>query len=347
MNEYSINGFGRMMADTERMRAYTEALRRSIRPDSVVIDIGTGTGILALIACRLGARRVYAIEPGDAIQVARACAADNGYAERIEFFQAQSFDVELPERADVIVSDLRGVLPPHRRHFDTISDARRRWLKPDGILIPQRDRLWAAAVTAPELYADYVAPWSGNGFGLSLDRARRMAVNAPRKAIVQPEQLLTEPRCWAELDYRGIEDADVSGSVEWIAEAPGTGHGLVLWFDTELIPGVSFSNAPGGRELIYGNLFLPWEEPVSLSPGDPIDVALQARQVDGDYIWRWNTRVSTPSGELKANFSQSTFFGVPLSGARLRSLSGQPPLAPGKHDSEGERSTSAERLPRS
>src|SRR5437870_11229737 len=75
---YSVADYGIMIADRVRMEAYMQALRSAVRPGGVVVDIGTGTGIFALLACRFGARRVYAIEPNDAIQVAREIARANG-----------------------------------------------------------------------------------------------------------------------------------------------------------------------------------------------------------------------------------------------------------------------------
>ena len=107
----------------------------------------------------MGARRVYAIEPDDIIQVARDLAAANGYADRIEFFQALSTQVNLPERADVIISDIRGPIPLFGLAIPAIIDARRRFLAPGGILIPRSDTLWAAVVTAPHLYRRYLGVW--------------------------------------------------------------------------------------------------------------------------------------------------------------------------------------------
>jgi len=140
-----------MIADKKRMAAYEQALRQAIKPGCVVLDIGTGTGILALLACRLGARRVYAIEPNDAIELAREIAATNGYAKSIEFIQELSTKVTLAEQADVIVSDLRGILPFLPGNVPAVADARRRFLAPGGIMIPQQDELWAAVVHAPDL----------------------------------------------------------------------------------------------------------------------------------------------------------------------------------------------------
>lgn len=125
-----------MIADKGRMDAYVKGLRQAVKPDSVVVDIGTGTGIFALLACQFGAKKVYAIEPSDAIQVAREIAKSNGYADRIEFIQKLSTQVNLPELADVIISDIRGMLPLFQQHIPAIADARTRLLAEGGILIP-------------------------------------------------------------------------------------------------------------------------------------------------------------------------------------------------------------------
>src|SRR5689334_15245373 len=133
---YSPSGYCAMIADGVRTAAYAEALRRAVKPGAVVLDIGTGTGIFALLACRSGARRVYAVEPDPAIQVARATAEANGCADRITFLQDLSTRLTLPESADVIVADLRGVLPLFGHHLPSLADARRRHLAPGGTLIP-------------------------------------------------------------------------------------------------------------------------------------------------------------------------------------------------------------------
>ncbi len=109
---YSLAAFGNMLTSQVRMDAYIEALRRTVTPTSVVIDLGSGTGIWSLLACRVGARRVYAIEASPAIQILVAAARDNGVSDRIVVLQRRSTEVSLPERADVMVSDLRGILPP-------------------------------------------------------------------------------------------------------------------------------------------------------------------------------------------------------------------------------------------
>src|SRR5688500_1938693 len=172
------------------MGAYARALEATVRPGSVVVDLGTGTGIMALLACRLGARRVFAIEPDDAIQVAREIAVLNGYGDRIEFFQDVSTRVTLPEPADIVVSDLGGIMPWFHLHIPSVADARRRYLSPGGLMIPARDEVWATVVEAPLLYARKTEPWENNAFGLDMRPARDVVLNTWTRGRVAGDALL-------------------------------------------------------------------------------------------------------------------------------------------------------------
>ena len=320
MSAYSIAGYGEMIADRPRMEAYVRALRQAVTPGAVVVDIGTGTGVFAMLACQFGARLVFAIEPDDAIQVARAIAAANGFADRIQFMQELSTKVVLPEEADVIVSDLRGVLPPFQHHIGSIADARERLLAPRGQLIPQCDTLWVAVTEAPETYRRHAQPWGEKPYGLSMEGARRIVTNTWSKRRIKPEQILLPPQVWATLDYGSVTDPDVGAEIAWTVDRPGIADGLVVWFDATLAEGIQFSNAPGEPELIYGNAYFPLSQPVPLDTGDRVSVALHADLVGDDYIWRWNTRVLGQGNpeRVKANYRQSTLAGTPLSPQQLR-----------------------------
>lgn len=319
---FTLGEYGLMIDDKVRMRPYVEALRRAVKPGDVVIDLGAGPGLFALLACCFGARRVYAIEPDPVIDVARALAKANGLADRIEFIQDFSTKVELPERANVIIADLRGVLPLHDSHIATVADARRRLLTEDGILIPERDLLWAAIAGSPETYSAFVQAWDGELYGLDLSRARHLCINTWGKGSkIKPEDLLTEPRQWGELDYRTLSAPNVHAQLEWRALADGLAHGIIAWFDTVLYDGIGWSNAPGQRAQIYGSAFFPWPEAVSLVRGDRVTVALKANLIDNDYVWSWRTQIVAACGQERAAFQQSTFFGAIPSPDTLRKFS--------------------------
>jgi type I protein arginine methyltransferase len=244
---YNVTSYGDMITDAARMNPYAQALAATVRPGCTVLDIGAGTGIFSLLACKFGAGRVHAVEPADAIGVARAMAAANGVADRITFHHALSSAVELPERADVMVSDLRGVLPLFQHHIPAIVDARSRLLAPDGALIPRRDTLWAALVNDERSYRPYAEPWLTNTFDLDLRAGHALAVNTWRKVNAKAEHLLTPAQHWATLDYATITSPHVTGEVAWTVEREGTAHGLVIWFDTELADGIGSPTPQGGR----------------------------------------------------------------------------------------------------
>jgi protein arginine N-methyltransferase 1 len=319
--EYSVSDYGTMIADRVRMQAFAKALEIAIKPDSVVLDLGTGTGIFALLACRLGARRVFAVEPDVVIEVAREIARANGYEQRIEFIQALSTRVTLPERATVLVGDVRGVLPLYRSLVPTIADARERLLTEDAVLIPRSDTLVATPLESAEVYGKRFERWDGAAYGLDLEPARRLTVNEWSKAEVEPGMLLAEPAALATLDYRSISSPNVRADVSWQARRNATLHGFAVWFDSELAPGVSLSNAPGQPRLIYGQAFFPLAEPGSVAEGDEITLRFSASLIGGEYVFAWATRVLEHAGRrVKLESSQSTLFSFPLSSAALHGL---------------------------
>jgi protein arginine N-methyltransferase 1 len=301
-----------MIADRVRMNAYVKAIRRTVKPGSFVVEIGTGAGIFALIACRLGARRVVAIEPDDVIDVARELATVNGYADRIDFIQASSMDVDLPEPADVIISDLRGVLPLYGKHIPSLMDARTRFLAPHGWLIPWRDTIWATLVHEPKSYRRYLDVWREAVPDVDAESARRLVTNSWWTKRLSQRQVLADPQPWAVLDYHTIEGSNVSGRLEWTISRAGTAHGMGVWFDAELAEGISFSNAPGKPTRVYSQAFFPFAEPLATN--------LQGSLVGGGYQWRWETQMLAREDPARvvARFDQSTIHGTLLSPARLR-----------------------------
>src|SRR5215204_150904 len=306
---YSLRFYGQMLADAPRMDAYASALRHTVKPDSVVMDLGSGPGVFALLACKLGARRVYSVEPESVISLAREAAAANGFADRIEFFENLSTDITLPEPASIIVSDLRGVLPWFQQHIPAIMDARARLLARGGVLVPRRDILWAAVVEAPDRYEEIIGPWKDSKFDLDLTAATRFVTNTWRKTRIKPEQLLAEPVCWITIDYYEVDSADISAEISWRAARQGVAHGVAVWFDSDLAGGIGFSNHPSAPELIYGNAFFPFSNPVEVTEGERIELRLAARMVHDDYVWRWDTEFFSGNDVLKVSFKQSTFFG--------------------------------------
>jgi protein arginine N-methyltransferase 1 len=315
---YSMREFGTMIGDSARFSAYGNAIARSVRPENVVVEIGCGPGVFAMLACRAGARRVYAIDTEDIVSIARQIATANGFAERIQFFQSDSRKLELPERADVIVSDIRGVVPLFDGAVASLADAKERFLAPGGAMIPRRDVLMAAIVQAKRFYSELTSPWRACVEGVELSAPLRMVLNTTHSSRFEADQLVSAPEKFCTLDYLGNPSSNASAKLVFRANRNEEAHGICVWFETELFENIGFSSGPGSPIRIYGHLFLPWLEPLAVKEGQEISVTLSADRVGKDYVWRWETESSPLDEGPRIHFRQSTFEGENVSTGTLR-----------------------------
>jgi protein arginine N-methyltransferase 1 len=304
---YSLRDYGEMIADRERFEAYAQAIARAVRPGDVVLEIGCGPGVFALLACQAGARKVYAVDSEEIVHFARELAATNGFTDRMEFIQNDSRKTHLPERVNVIVSDIRGSLPLFSHAIATVDDARSRFLIPGGRLIPQRDTLKTALIEASDFYSKLVSPWSDSTPRLDLSPSLSLLLNGVYTSHFTRDQLLTEPQTWAVLDYSIGAKACAAADLNFSVSRTGTVYGVCLWFDAEMIDGIGYSSGPGSPKTIYGQVFLPWPEPVPVQPGQKVSMRLQADLVGEEYVWRWETKICAEAKGPTRDFRQSTF----------------------------------------
>jgi protein arginine N-methyltransferase 1 len=283
---YTMEEYARMLVDPVRGAKYFAAVRRSVQPDMVVADIGAGPGVLGIYAATLGARRVYLVEPESAVNAAYALAAENGVAERIEVIRAMSTTIELPERADVIVSDLRGVTPFHGHHLEAAADMRRRLLAPGGVCIPRRDVVYTALVEDEAIYARTVGAWSGVPTAVAHESLTSLSANGWYRTRATEAQLLSDPTRFVTLDY-DCPTPPLHARWETQATRDGTAHGLLLWFDTALVPGIELSNSPSAPPALYGQAFFPFRPAFALRRGDRLRIELRAVLAGDDYAWSW------------------------------------------------------------
>src|SRR2546423_14087521 len=113
---YILDQHRALLADSVRTNAYAEAIGRVVRPGDVVLDLGSGSGVLAIMACRAGARKVFAVEQGHMADVAAMLVADNGCGGRGTLLHARSQDIELPQRANLLITET----PRHPRLAEEI-----------------------------------------------------------------------------------------------------------------------------------------------------------------------------------------------------------------------------------
>ena len=294
------------LADTHRLDAFQRAIEAVVRPGDVVVDLGCGTGILGLMACRAGASRVYAIDDGGMIDVARRAAVANGYGDRIIHVQGHSMRVTLPERADVIVSDQIGRLGFEAGVIEFFADAARRFLRPGGRLIPTGVATWLAPIEAPALTA-VVEFWRTTPAGFDFSAAAQGAVNTGYPVTLALDQTLASAQPVLQFGC-GDQASAAKGAVTFTVTRPGVLSGLGGWFVAELSSGITMTNAPGAPDQIdRRQAFLPIATPIRVEVGDQIDVVLRARPVE--VVLAWDVRVTRADAEV-AHARHSTLGGM-------------------------------------
>jgi protein arginine N-methyltransferase 1 len=283
-----------------------------------VVDLGAGSGLFSIFAVQLEARKVYAIEFEESIDLARQIAQDNACEDKIEFIRDLSTNIELPERADVIVSDIHGGLPFCGRGLESIIDARHRFLAPGGRMIPLRERIWIAAVSLPPEEYSRVSVWTDGRWGVNLAAGRRFGTDYVFSVHVKLEQFVSEPACILTLEHMLLESASAGGQITLRAVRDGEINGYALWFDSDLANGISLSSAPGLPQTVYPNLFAPLSKPVRLCAGECIDAELCFNLVHDDYVWTWTTSIRNTAGAQKEQFRQSSFNSSFITSEQLR-----------------------------
>jgi len=304
------------LADEARISSFRRAVREVVQPGDVVVDLGAGTGILGLLACQAGASRIYSIDEGSIIGLTEAIYHDNGFADRVIFIKRFSTRVDLPEKADVVLSDQIGRFGFDAGALEFFSDARQRFLKPDGTIIPARIDLYAAAVESKELFAN-VEFWNGRPADFEFRTARIIAANTGYPAKLEAENLLSEPARLASLDILSstTDPFRIKGRVR--ANRGGQIHGIGGWFSAQLSPSVAMNNSPLAAERINRrNVFFPIAHPVTVTRGDWVQINMHI--VPAEKMVTWKVEIGSDGARPREVFQHSTFNGMLLCREDLR-----------------------------
>ena len=296
--------------DPVRLAAFDRAIGDRVGRGSVVLDLASGSGILGLMACRAGAARVYSIEAGGMVEVARGVAAENGFADRVQFIKGYSLHVALPEQVDVVVADQIGNFGFNAGVLEYFADARERFLKPGGVIIPSRLDLVLAPVESESLEAQ-VSFWDSNPAGFGFHSVTELAANTGYQVELMAAQMLGAPAVLASLPL-GAPAVPIHGRVILKAERAGTLHGIGGWFDAELAPGVSMTNSPlAAARIRRRQIFFPVRPAMPLAVGDEAAVEMTILPRDGIVSWSVEARIAG-AGARQRSERHSTWKGMLL-----------------------------------
>lgn len=301
-NHRYFAGFGeqeRMLADRPRMDFYHAAITRHVQPGDRVIDLGTGTGILAAFASRAGAARVYAIDHSAVLEHARTLAAHNGI-ERVEFIATHSRDFTLPERVDVLLHEQMGDFLFDEAMVPNVLDLRDRLLAPGGRIVPSRFEFFCEPVRIrDERRVPFLWELSVHGYDYScLDRERPQETDYYRQTSNDPSlvaHFLGAPSPALVVDLHTLREADLPGELHLTRTVVNAGRldGLAVFFRALVDDDLALGSGPldPGRAPHWGFRILRLE-----TSDHAAGAALAYSLTVGDWAepdtWRW--RIQEP-----------------------------------------------------
>lgn len=252
----------RMVFDRPRTEAFARGIKALVRPGDVVLDVGTGTGLLAMLAARAGARRVIAIDQAEVARAAVRLVRANGLSEQVAVKLGPVEALELDEKVDVIVSEWLGNCAFVENMLVSVLGARDRWLKPGGRMLPGKVQVKLAPLHDAVGYRQKgPGAWRRMVEGLDFSSLEQDELSQGRAVqdLVDPMAVAAPPAEIAALDLADAAATAPSfeGAASFRFPAAGTVDGLVAWFDLELAPGVSLSTAPEAPETHWAQTYLP------------------------------------------------------------------------------------------
>ena len=287
---------GNMLADHVRTSTYQRAFMENAEDfkDAVVLDVGTGTGILAFFAVQAGAKKVYAVEASDSAEIATKLAKANGYGDKVVVVKGRLEEIDLPEKVDIIISEPIGFLLVHERMLESYAYARQKFLKPNGLMLPSTGSIVLAPITDQALFDEQTAKidfWKNQDFyGVDLTAAIPVAneeyYTQPIVGFFPAATIISPNRTVHEIDFGSVTPEEFHEfTVDYVFRIDQTAimHGIGGWFDISFNgrqSTVVLSTAPDQPGTHWYQCRLLFHEPLAVNKGQYISGELHFRAND-------------------------------------------------------------------
>jgi len=243
--------------------------------DKIVLDVGCGTGILSMFAVKAGAKHVYAVDCSDIIIQAQQIIIDNGFKDKITLIQSKVEDMNLPvDKVDVILSEWMGYFLLYESMLNTVIYARDRWLKPGGVLLPDKASLYIAGIEDADYKNEKVEFWN-NVYGFDMSCIKQIAYREPLVDTVEGAAQVTTACCFLTIDINTVKAEDLTFKRNWSFKATRNDymHAFIAWFDvdfTKCHKNITISTSPQRAYTHWKQTVFYMENILSVSEGDEL-----------------------------------------------------------------------------
>jgi predicted O-methyltransferase YrrM len=282
-----------MLNDQERNAAFATALERQMPSDAHVLDIGSGTGVLAMMAVEAGAAHVTTCEASPVLaDIAQRVITAHRMTGKVTVLPCMSTSLrvgrELARPADLIVSEIVDCGLVGEGFLPTIRHAREQLLAPEGILIPRRARIKGCLVAGDAL-TDLNRVHQAGGFDVRAINTLATVGHFPVRLSTWPHRIMSPATPLANFNLEARSPHDGSNTVVITADQAGQVDGLVAWFDLDLGAGVSLQNSPNNVASHWMQALMLFEHPIHVELGGAVTISL---------TWRGSRLFAAPAAEL-------------------------------------------------
>lgn len=283
----------KLLGDDLRNKAFYEALKKVIiKGKTIVADIGSGTGFLSFLASKLGAKECHLYEyDEELLKLSREIAAANKI-KNCKFFAAHSAEIKNPAKADVVISETLGNYALEENIIENMHDAKR-FLKPNGIIIPQKIEQFVAPIISPRLM-NKIATWLNVGFGLDLNAIAPPVLNNMFVYQILPADLLQQKNAiqkWDNIDLNKNGKSVRTGRANWKIEKDCEVFGFAVWWNCCITNGITLSTSPFEKPTHWDQIFLPLSKSLNLKKGGVLNLSIKSdsrREVGIHLNWEAN-----------------------------------------------------------
>ncbi|PFH37552.1 histone arginine methyltransferase PRMT1 [Besnoitia besnoiti] len=267
-----------MIKDSVRTGCYQRAICQNAHlfANKVVLDVGSGTGILCLFAAKAGAKHVYGIECSEIVNIARKIVKENDLEDRITFIQGKAEEVTLPvDKVDIIISEWMGYFLLYESMLDTVLYCRDKWLRSGGLVFPDTAALYIAAIEDADYKEEKIGYW-GNVYGFNFSCVRRCVMEEPIVDTVDENAVATTSCCVLKLDLATCtkEDLDFCAPYQITLRRKDFLHAFIAWFDvcfSQCHKPVVLSTGPHSRYTHWKQTVFYMEDVLVADAGDKVE----------------------------------------------------------------------------
>jgi len=232
-----------------------------------VLDVGCGTGILCMFAVKAGALHVVGVDMSNIIDQAQKIIEANGFKDTITLVKGKLEEVELPfQEFDIIVSEWMGYFLLYESMLDTVLVARDKYLKPGGMLFPDKATIYIAAIEDEDYKAEKINFWD-NVYGFDFSCIKHIALREPLVDTVDLKAVVSDPYPLKVIDLRTVKKEDLGFIAPFTLKATRNDyvHAFLAWFDISFSAAhkpVNFSTGPHAQYTHWKQTVFYLEEPV-------------------------------------------------------------------------------------